>query len=83
MNKREASSQLNTKNKQQCSDIPRKFPVVMENDTCQFWESDGDGGIITMQECWYCKYSDFRKLDSERIAQSICRCPKVTAISKK
>lgn len=75
---------MDTNNKQQvCNDIPRSFPVVMENDTCPFWESDEDGSIIMMQECWYCKYSDFRKYDSERITQSICRCPKATAISKR
>lgn len=55
--------------------ISSSFPVVKEDDTCPFWEPAGDASLIPMRECWYCKYSDFRKHVGEHRTQSVCRSP--------
>ncbi len=52
------------------------FPVVMENDTCPHWEAVGYTSLTPMRECWYCKFSDFRKETHEHMIYSVCRCPK-------
>jgi len=49
-------------------------PVVREDDTCPHWERTGGGTLAPMRECWYCKYSDFRKDISEHRTHSVCRC---------
>ncbi len=50
-------------------------PVVREEDTCPHWECTESESLAPMRECWYCKYSDFRKDISEHRTQSVCRCP--------
>jgi hypothetical protein len=51
------------------------YPVVREDDTCPHWTFTGGDSLAPMRECWYCKYSDFRKDISEHRAQSVCRRP--------
>lgn len=48
----------------------------MENDTCPHWEAVGYTSLTPMRECWYCKFSDFRKETHEHMIYSVCRCPK-------
>ena len=50
------------------------YPVVRENDTCPHWEYTGDKNLSPMRECWYCKFSDFRKDLSKHLTNSVCRC---------
>jgi hypothetical protein len=50
-------------------------PVVKENYSCQHWECAADNSLTPMRECWYCKYSDFRKDISEHRTDSVCHCP--------
>lgn len=49
------------------------YPMVRENDTCPHWEYRGDERLSPMRECWYCKFSDFRKDLSEQLTNSLCR----------
>ena len=72
---------MDTRNKKQV-DITSSFPIVKEDDTCPFWESAGDASLLPMRECWYCKFSDFRKLFGEHRTYSECRCPE-NLISRK
>ena len=51
------------------------YPVVREDDTCPHWEYAGGESLAPMRECWYCKFSDFRKNISEHRTHSVCRCP--------
>ncbi len=51
------------------------YPVVREDETCPHGECAGGEGLAPMRECWYCKYSDFRKDISEHRTSSVCRCP--------
>jgi hypothetical protein len=51
------------------------YPVVREDDTCLYWEYTGGESLALMRECWYCKYSDFRKDISEHRTRSVFRCP--------
>jgi hypothetical protein len=51
------------------------YPVVREDDTCPHWECVAGESLAPMRECWYCKYSDFRKDISEHRTRSVCRCP--------
>ena len=51
------------------------YPVVRENDTCPHWKNAGNESLSPMRECWYCKYSDFRKDLNEHRTFSVCRCP--------
>jgi hypothetical protein len=50
------------------------LPIIKGNETCEYWESSEDTGtmIIPMRECWYCKYSDFRKHLNETPTFSLC-----------
>ena len=50
------------------------YPVVRESDTCPHWENAGNESVSPMRECWYCKYSDFRKDFNEHRNFSVCRC---------
>lgn len=52
------------------------FPIIKEDDTCPNWAAQKKPGLITMRECWYCKFSDFRKQMDEGKTYSTCRCPK-------
>lgn len=63
---------MRTKNKGMPADT---YPVVREDDTCPHWECTGGESLAPMRECWYCKYSDFRKDISEHRIRSVCRCP--------
>jgi len=54
------------------------FLVVRENHSCPHWQPDGDASLIPMHECWYCRFSDFRKDTEEHQTHSVCRCPKNT-----
>ena len=69
---------MDAKNKKQVHKAPldESFLVVMEDDTCPHWEAVGDASITPMRECWYCKFSDFRKETNEHLTYSVCRCPK-------
>ena len=51
------------------------YPVVREDDTCPHWECTGGESLAPMRECWYCKYSDFRKDTRVHRTSSVCRCP--------
>ena len=51
------------------------FHLVKEDDSCRFWEYSGDASLLPMRECWYCKYSDFRKKHGEHKTLSVCHCP--------
>jgi len=51
------------------------YPVVKEDDTCPNWECTGGEILAPMRECWYCKYSDFRKDINEHRTHSVCRFP--------
>ncbi len=51
------------------------YPLVRENDTCPHWECTAGESLAPMRECWYCKYSDFRKDISEHRTSSVCRRP--------
>lgn len=73
---------MDTKSKNQAN-ISFSFPMVKENDTCPFWESTGDASLIPMQECWYCKFSDFRRNVGEHQAYSVCRCPENRLVERK
>jgi len=54
-------------------DMPANtYPVVREDDTCPHWECTGGESLAPMRECWYCKYSDFRKDMSEHRTHSVC-----------
>jgi hypothetical protein len=50
------------------------YLVVREDDTCPHWECTGGESLAPMRECWYCKYSDFRKDISKHRTHSVCRC---------
>ena len=65
---------LSTNNKKQIK-MSFSLPLVQEDDSCQFWEYGGEASLLPMRECWYCKYSDFRKQYGEHRAESLCRCP--------
>ncbi len=69
---------VDIKNKKQVNRdlLDSNFPVVKEDDTCPYWESVRDTNLIPMRECWYCKFSDFRKETKEHLTYSVCRCPK-------
>ena len=51
------------------------YRVVREDDTCHKWECIEGELLAYMHECWYCKYSDFRKDISKHRTLSVCRCP--------
>jgi len=59
------------------------YPEVREDDTCPHWECTGGETLVPMRECWYCKYSDFRKDISEHRARSVCRCPEKRSVAEK
>jgi len=63
---------MRTKDKKMTNDT---YPVVRENDTCPHWEYIGGESLAPMRECWYCKYSDFRKDVNKHLTRSVCRCP--------
>lgn len=49
------------------------YPIVTEDYGCPRWEAAQKKGCT--QECWYCKYADFRKSIQVSIHSSVCRCP--------
>lgn len=51
------------------------FLIVKETHSCEYYEPV-PGRLFCMQECWYCKWSDFRFEGGELSAgKSICRYP--------
>ncbi|MEM1485512.1 hypothetical protein V6615_11625 [Oscillospiraceae bacterium PP1C4] len=50
------------------------YPIVTGEYSCPYWEA-GTGGTFEMQECWYCKFSDFRKFLQITLDKSVCHCP--------
>ncbi len=48
--------------------------LVRPEDVCPLWE-EGNDCLVPMRECWFCKYSDFRKNTSVMMKQSVCRHP--------
>lgn len=48
--------------------------LVSAEDVCPLWE-EGKDCLVPMRECWFCKYSDFRKNTSVLMKQSVCRHP--------
>ena len=49
------------------------YLVVKETDTCPHWESAGNESLSPMRECWYCKYSNFRKDFNKHRTLSVCQ----------
>lgn len=58
------------------------YKKVKEDDTCQHWECVAGNVLAPMHECWYCKYSDFRKDISNHLAHSVCYCPANISLGK-
>lgn len=48
------------------------YQIVGEEDFCEHWEP-GHGTLVPLKECWYCKWSDFRKEGNDDETTSICR----------
>lgn len=65
---------MNVKNTEQ-KNIMSTLPIVKEDGSCQYWEHSGEVCLVSMRECWYCKYSDFRKHGAERKGESVCHRP--------
>ena len=59
-------------------------PLVRATYKCGFFTGQPDA-LCPMQECWYCKYADFRKSETVKIVISICRhpCNRVTVAAGK
>ncbi len=51
------------------------FPIVTGEHSCAYWQP-GAGGLYETQECWYCRYADFRKTSQITLQKSICRNPR-------
>ena len=49
--------------------------IVSEGDTCPHWERGEPAAVITMRECWFCKWSDFREDLTTHKKESFCRNP--------
>lgn len=50
------------------------LPIVTAEQTCEFFQS-GKTYQIDSSNCWYCRYSDFRRSTVIHLTQSLCRCP--------
>ena len=59
--------------KNDCAEA-EKSRLVRPDDVCPLWE-EGKDCLVPMRECWFCKYSDFRKTTSVLMKQSVCRHP--------
>lgn len=57
------------------------YPIVTSEHTCPYWQTD-TMGLCAMPECWYCKFSDFRKSSRMTLQKSICRNPRCTIGTK-
>lgn len=49
------------------------YPIVTEDYSCAHW-TGASQRLNRVQECWYCRYADFRKSTEIHISSSICRC---------
>ncbi|MEG1790129.1 MAG: diguanylate cyclase [Oscillospiraceae bacterium] len=50
-------------------------PIVVADYQCVYFSRQSEC-LTGVQECWYCKYADFRKTCDINLRQSVCRCPK-------
>lgn len=58
------------------SDIRRtERPSYTREIPAPFWERGDPAAVITMRECWFCKWSDFREDLTTHKSESFCRNP--------
>ncbi|MEG1221334.1 MAG: hypothetical protein RSD43_03755 [Anaerovoracaceae bacterium] len=50
-------------------------PIVAPTNCCHLFLGQEDS-LCLVQECWYCKYADFRTNPNMRLNYSICHHPK-------
>lgn len=50
-------------------------PIVTPTYCCDLFLGQEDS-LCLIQECWYCKYADFRKSIDVKLNHSICHHPK-------
>lgn len=55
------------------------YPIVTDDHACPYWQT-GTEGLCSMQECWYCKFADFRKTSRMTLQKSICRNPRCRVV---
>lgn len=50
------------------------YLIVAPEFSCRYFEQD-EKCTSNIKECWYCRYSDFRKSSQIMLENSVCRHP--------